>query len=110
MQEDLLPIRHLTNDELVPSLTRIALGADLEESVDRLHSERQLRMEGTYILHSETAKRNGGDFDFDTICIMPSDQFPKFVAGRIAYGESSARKRPSSQRRSLPGGTSAWLP
>jgi hypothetical protein len=86
MQEDLLPIRHLTNDELGPSLKR-ALGADLDDSLVNSILERQLRMEGTYILHSETAKRNGGDFDFDTICVMPSDQFPRFVAGRNAYGE-----------------------
>ena len=50
-------------------------------------------MEGTYILHSETAKRNGGDFDFDTICVMPSDQFPRFVAGRIAYGEQFRQQK-----------------
>jgi hypothetical protein len=92
MQEDLLPIRHLTNDELGPSLKH-ALGADLEESEIAYLLERQLRMEGTYILHSETAKRNGGDFDFDTVCIMPSDQFPRFVAGRIAYGEQFRQQK-----------------
>ena len=92
MQEDLLPIRHLTNDELVPSLKR-ALGADLDDSLVNSILERQLRMEGTYILHSETAKRNGGDFDFDTICVMPSDQFPRFVAGRIAYGEQFRQQK-----------------
>jgi hypothetical protein len=92
MQEDLLPIRHLTNDELVSSLNR-ALGADLVESEIANILERQLRMEGTYILHSETAKRNGGDFDFDTVCIMPSDQFPRFVAGRIAYGEQFRQQK-----------------
>jgi hypothetical protein len=92
MQEDLLPIRHLTNDELVSSLKR-TLGADLEESEIANIFERQLRMEGTYILHSETAKRNGGDFDFDTVCIMPSDQFPRFVAGRIAYGEQFRQQK-----------------
>jgi len=109
MQEDLLPIRHLTNDELGPSLKH-ALGADLEESDLSYLLERQLRMEGTYILHSETAKRNGGDFDFDTVCIMPSDQFPRFVADGLRTGNSFANRRPSSQRRSLPGGTSAWSP
>ena len=92
MQEDLLPIRHLTNDELGPSLKR-ALGADLDDSLVNSILERQLRMEGTYILHSETAKRNGGDFDFDTICVMPSDQFPRFVAGRIAYGEQFRQQK-----------------
>jgi hypothetical protein len=92
MQEDLLPIRHLTNDELVSSLKR-ALGADIDESQVASVLDRQLRMEGTYILHSETAKRNGGDFDFDTVCIMPSDQFPRFVAGRIAYGEQFRQQK-----------------
>jgi hypothetical protein len=92
MQEDLLPIRHLTNDELGPSLKH-ALGADIEESEIANIIERQLRMEGTYILHSETAKRNGGDFDFDTVCIMPFDQFPRFVAGRIAYGEQFRQQK-----------------
>jgi hypothetical protein len=43
-------------------------------------------MNGSYILHSEMAAKNGGDFDFDTICTIPSDQFPRFVEGRIAYG------------------------
>ena len=90
MQEDLLPVRHIADSELVPMLAR-ALGksgqSELPEPLIAYILKRQLRMEGTYILHSETAKRNGGDFDFDTICAMPSDQFPKFVAGRIAYGE-----------------------
>jgi hypothetical protein len=92
MQEDLLPIRHLTNDELVPSLKQ-ALGADLEESEVAYLLERQLRMEGTYILHSETAKRNGGDFDFDTICVMPSDQFPRLLRDGSRTGNSSARTK-----------------
>jgi hypothetical protein len=92
MQEDLLPIRHLTNDELVPLLKR-TLGAEIDESQIASVLDRQLRMEGTYILHSETAKRNGGDFDFDTICVMPSDQFPRFVAGRIAYEEQFRQQK-----------------
>ena len=49
MQEDLLPIRHLTNDELGSSLKH-ALGADLEESEIAYLLERQLRMEGTLSL------------------------------------------------------------
>src|SRR6202161_134190 len=60
MQEDLLPVRHLTNTELVPALQQ-ALGAtDLDESEVATILDRQLRMEGTYILHSKTASRNGG--------------------------------------------------
>ena len=102
MQEDLLPVRHLTNDELVPTLKQ-ALGVpDLDESLVAYILERQLRMEGTYILHSETAKKNGGDFDFDTICVMPSDQFPKFIAGRIAYGEKFQQEKTKHEKAKSP--------
>jgi hypothetical protein len=102
MQEDLLPIRHLNNEELVPTLKQ-ALGVpDLDDSLVAYILERQLRMEGTYILHSETAKKNGGDFDFDTICVMPSDQFPKFVAGRIAYGEQFQQEKTKREKAKSP--------
>jgi len=92
MQEDLLPVRHIRDAELVPMLVRALGKSDLPESLIAYILKRQLRMEGTYILHSETAKRNGGDFDFDTICAMPSDEFPKSVAGRIAHGETPSGK------------------
>jgi hypothetical protein len=59
-------------------------------------------MEGTYILHSKTASKNGGDFDFDTICVMPSDQFPKFVAGRVAYGERFHQEKTKHQKAKSP--------
>ena len=102
MQEDLLPVRHLNNDELIPTLKQ-ALGVpDLDESIIAYILERQLRMEGTYILHSETAKKNGGDFDFDTICVMPSDQFPKFIAGRIAYGEKFQQEKTKHEKAKSP--------
>ena len=102
MQEDLLPVRHLNNDELVLALTK-ALGVpDLDESLIAYVLERQLRMEGTYVLHSETASKNGGDFDFDTICIMPSDQFPRFVAGREVYGETFQQEKTKLQKAKSP--------
>ncbi|WP_263359493.1 hypothetical protein [Acidicapsa ligni] len=103
MQEDLLPVRHLSNDELVPMMKQ-ALGLpELDDSLVRYVLERQLRMQGTYILHSETASKNGGDFDFDTICVMPSDRFPKFIAGRIAYGEKYQQEKTK-----LPKAKSPW--
>ena len=43
----------------------------------------QLTLEGTYTLHSETAKRNGGDFDFDWVCVIDADRFPRFVESRF---------------------------
>jgi hypothetical protein len=102
MQEDLLPVRHLTNPELVPALQK-ALGTfDLSESETACIFEQQLRMEGTYILHSKTAIRNGGDFDFDTVCVMPSDRFPKFISGRIEYGERFHQEKTKHQKAKSP--------
>ncbi len=102
MQEDLLPMRHITNPELVPALKQALGAANLDDSEVAYVFAQQLRMEGTYILHSKTASRNGGDFDFDTICIMPSDQFPKFVAGRIAYGERFHQEKTKHQKAKSP--------
>jgi len=102
MQEDLLPVSHIHNDELIPMLKQ-ALGVlDLDDALIAHILERQIRMEGTYILHSETAKKNGGDFDFDTICVMPSDQFPRFVAGRIAYGEKFQQEKTKLEKAKSP--------
>lgn len=102
MQEDLLPLRHITNPELIPALKQALGAADLDDSEIACVFARQLRMEGTYILHSKTASRNGGDFDFDTICIMPSDQFPKFVAGRVEYGEKFRQQKTKHQKAKSP--------
>ena len=44
-------------------------------------------MKGTLILHSETAARNGGDFDFDMVCLVENNRFPRFVQDRFAYEE-----------------------
>ena len=102
MQEDLLPVRHIADSELVPMLARALGRTNLPEPLIAYILKRQLRMEGTYILHSETAKRNGGDFDFDTICAMPSDQFPKFVAGRIAHGERFHQEKTKHKKAKSP--------
>jgi hypothetical protein len=102
MQEDLLPVRHIRDAELVPMLARVLGKSDLPESLIAYILKRQLRMEGTYILHSETAKRNGGDFDFDTICAMPSDQFPKFIAGRVAHGERFHQEKTKHKKAKSP--------
>lgn len=87
MQEDLLPVRHLKDGELASMLAKALGKSHLPDSMVAYILRRQLRLKGSYILHSATAAKNGGDFDFDTICTIPSDRFPKFVAGRIAYGE-----------------------
>ena len=102
MKEDLLPVRHLTDAELVATLYQ-ALGVDsIPEAVAHYILNRQLRLEGTYTLHSETAAKNGGDFDFDTICAMPSDRFPNFVESRIAHGNQFHQKKTKHQKARSP--------
>src|SRR5215472_368883 len=86
MCEDLLPMEHIGSSELMVALTR-----SLDEQGSRMSYDlagqiatQQLFLEGTYIIHSETAKKNGGDFDFDWICILDEDRFPRFVRKRFS--------------------------
>jgi hypothetical protein len=89
MFDDLLPFENLSESEI-----GIHLRQDLQrqkctlgtQEVDRL-IERQLRLEGTYVLHSDTAKKNGGDYDFDWVCVVESDRFPRFVESRFRRGQ-----------------------
>ncbi|HTF68951.1 MAG TPA: hypothetical protein VK638_40355 [Edaphobacter sp.] len=87
MKEDLLPVRHLSDAEIVAALPKALGVSELPEALVDDIVRHQLRLDGTYSLHSETAAKNGGDFDFDTICVVPSDRFPKFVESRVAHGE-----------------------
>jgi len=66
----------------------------------------QLRLEGTYVLHSETAKKNGGDFDFDWVCVVEEDRFPRFVKDRFSEASDSNRGKTRPTRLKTPG--SIW--
>ncbi len=86
MCEDLLPLEHIGSSELV-----MLLSQSLDEQGCRMSYDlagqiatRQVFLEGTYIIHSETAKKNGGDFDFDWICILEEDRFSRFVRKRFS--------------------------
>lgn len=81
MKEDLLPMVHLHADE---TTTLLADSQKLDVEQARLIVSEQLTLKGTYTLHSETAKLNGGDFDFDWVCAIESERFPRFVADRFA--------------------------
>jgi hypothetical protein len=80
MLEDLLPLEHLQGERLAetPSKVRTRSGDC------RAGSSRAADLEGTYTLHSETAKRNGGDYDFDWICVIEGDRFPRlWITGSV---------------------------
>jgi len=88
MVDDLLPFGNLPDVEIVAQLNkdlcRQQCTLTLSEVQDLI--TRQLRLEGTYVLHSETAKKNGGDYDFDWICVVEEDRFPRFVKDRFSRG------------------------
>jgi hypothetical protein len=84
MQEDLLPLLHLHADEVADKLIE-------RERIDTVMAHRiardQICLQGVYVLNSETAKRNGGDFDFDYVCVVDGDKYPRFVAARFNLNE-----------------------
>jgi hypothetical protein len=105
MKEDLLPFENLSVDEVLS-----LLAADLERCGCRMSDEQaaavvnqQLRLKGTLTLHSEAAARNGGDFDFDQVCVVEGDKFPRFVRDRFMYQE-----RHAAQKNKAPKPPSPW--
>jgi hypothetical protein len=88
MVDDLLPFGNLADDEILTQLNNdlCRRNCTLTDSETRELVQRQLRLEGTYVLHSETAKKNGGDFDFDWVCVVEEDRFPRFVKDRFSRG------------------------
>jgi hypothetical protein len=89
MFDDLLPFDNLSDTELGTQLKQDLSRQKCVISDTALEGliARQLRLEGTYVLHSDTAKKNGGDYDFDWICLIESDRFPRFVESRFRRGE-----------------------
>ena len=85
MKEDLLPFENLTSDEILgllsENLSKHGCRMSEEETVEVMNH--QLRLKGTLTLHSEAAARNGGDFDFDQVCVLEGDKFPRFVRDRF---------------------------
>jgi hypothetical protein len=88
MVDDLLPFGNLSDEEIVVHLDNDLCrnNCELTDSEIRDLVQRQLRLEGTFVLHSETAKKNGGDFDFDWVCVVEEDRFPRFVKDRFSRG------------------------
>jgi hypothetical protein len=98
MAEDLLPMKHVNASKVAEMLVQLQ-GFSPEAAA--WVAETQLCLEGSYSLHSETAKRNGGDFDGDMICVINGDRYPKFVEWRFQLKEhESVEKTKASKLRS----------
>lgn len=85
---DLLPVRRLDEaaalDILMRDLQKQQSPMDRETAVDTI-VRKQLSLHGTLTLHAETAKQNGGDYDFDWVCVVEGERFPLFVEDRLRY-------------------------
>jgi len=99
MKEDLLPLQHLHGENLTVQLMS-RFGLDLEVAAQIV--DEQLTLEGTYTLHSETAKRNGGDYDFDWVCVIDEDRFPRFVESRFRMEHEHAVTKTKAGRAKSP--------
>jgi len=105
MKEDLLPFENLSSEELggLLALSLAKRGCRLSDEEVQVVAAQQLQLKGTLILHSEAAARNGGDFDFDQVCVVDGDKFPRFVHDRFAYEE-----RHAAQKNKTPKPPSPW--
>ena len=100
MKEDLLPYTKITTSELRQLLHRELerQGCPITDDLANRIATEQIELEGTFTLHSKTAAKNGGDYDFDFICVVEGDRFPRFVehrfnyAGRDAIAKTKAKK------------------
>jgi hypothetical protein len=104
-KDDLLPLFSLGPEEtlklLVAELQQAGCGMSEAKALDEV-LQRQLRLEGTLTLHSETAKRNGGDYDFDWVCVVEGDKFPRFVRDRFGYTEQAANQKNKLKKKQSP--------
>ena len=105
MKEDLLPFENLSVDEIPGLLARDLQkrGCHMSDEQVAAVMEEQLQLKGTLTLHSEVAARNGGDFDFDQVCVVEGDKFPRFVEDRFKYQEQHA-----AQKNKAPKPPSPW--
>jgi hypothetical protein len=95
MKEDLLPIRMLSFEETANLLEKVLreIGCRMDSAKIPDLVGRQLGLPGTFSLHSKTAERNGGDFDFDLVAILQESEFPRFVQSRFDMREGYRKKK-----------------
>lgn len=83
--EDLLPLLHVSPQILTANLQKELekQGCSAAVAIVPEVIQNQLMLAGTMTLHSETAQKNGGDFDFDLIAVIEESRFPLWVSDRF---------------------------
>lgn len=104
MKEDLLPYTKITTSELRQLLMREfdRQGCPVTDALAERISTEQVELEGTFILHSKTAAKNGGDYDFDFVCVVEGDRFPRFVEHRINHKGNGAIEKTKARKARSP--------
>jgi hypothetical protein len=98
MMEDLLPMNNCDRDGAVELLK----ARGLTEQQAAFIADEQLFLTGTYTLHSQTAKKNGGDFDFDQVCLVDEALYPKFVQSRFDHVVKQVTTKNKAKRQKSP--------
>ena len=105
-KEDLLPMRNLYTsgaiERLIVYIQSQGCPLNKREALDRIVAA-QLTLEGVLTMHSQTAKKNGGDYDFDLVSCVDETRFPRFVEDRFAH-----RAEASNQKNKLAKKQSPW--
>lgn len=105
-KDDLLPLRKLHVAEVVTRLMKdlARQGCAMSEQ-EILHQvvHGQLHLEHTITLHSKTAAKNGGDYDFDIVCVVEESRFPRWVEDRFNHRETFSNEKDKRKKR-----RSAW--
>jgi hypothetical protein len=104
MKEDLLPFENLSAEEVAALLAEHLRRGGCTATDERVAAvvRSQLQLKGTLTLHSATAATNGGDFDFDQVCVVEGDRFPRFVENRFAYDEQHTSQKTKLAKRNSP--------
>ena len=102
MVEDLLPVEHIGTQELLMRLAGVLekQGCPERQQLAEQIVSQQLQLEGVYVLHAQTAKNNGGDFDFDWICVLEENRFPRFVRKRFELTSRFYQQKTKKKARS----------
>ncbi len=105
MFEDLLPYRRYSVKEIVEQLRSMIesqQGVRMEVLDILKVLESQILLKGSLTLHSKTAAKNGGDFDFDLVCVVDGDAFPKFAEDRFRHQEQAPVQKEKAKKQKSP--------
>jgi hypothetical protein len=104
MKEDLLPYTKITTSELRQLLAREfgRQGCPATDVLANRIATEQIELEGTFVLHSKTAAKNGGDYDFDFVCVVEGDRFPRFVEHRFNHKGNGAIEKTKARKARSP--------